>query len=226
MRSQMDLIANNIANMNTPGYRAQNMVFLEYIADPKKIEDELSMVIDHGHYQDTRPGPMRRTGNPLDVALQGPGWFGVQRGDETMFTRAGNFQLNVNGEIVTGRGDLVAGEGGGPIIIPAGSKEIRIAEDGSVATEQGVVGRLMVMEFENQQDLEAVGDGLHRSPNEGQPATQSRVISGMVEGANVQPVVEMTRMIDVLRTYQSTQNMLRNEHDRQRTMIQRLSSSG
>ena len=231
LRAQMDLIANNVANMSTPGYRAQNMVFTEFIERPEgkheslRKHDPLSMVLDYGHYQVTEPGPMEFTGGKFDVALNGPGYMGIQKegSEETLYTRAGNFQINVLGELITGRGDKVLGEGGGPIIIPEDSQDVRIAEDGSVATEDGQVGKLMIVEFENLQELEARGDGLYQTEQQGLPALNTRAIQGMVEGSNVKPVLEMTRMIDVHRAYQQTQRLLQSEHDRQRTMIQRLS---
>jgi len=231
LRAQMDLIANNVANMSTPGYRAQNMVFTEFVEkfreknDQYGKQDPISMVLDYGQYQVNEPGPMQFTGNQTDVALNGPGYIGVQipGSDETLYTRAGNFQVNVQGQLVTGRGDLVLGEGGGPITIPEDAKKITIGEDGAIATEEGEVGRLNVVEFEDLQKLEARGDGLYQTEQEANPAENTRVMQGMVEGSNVQPVLEMTRMIDVLRSYQQTQKLLQSEHERQRTMIQRLS---
>ena len=225
LQAKMDVVANNIANLNTPGYRGQNMVFTEYLAktdNGDKPKDNLSMVLDYGHYQNMQAGPMQMTGNPLDTALQGPGWFGVQMPQGTMYTRAGNFQINVNGELVTGTGMLVSGEGGGTIVIPPEAKEIKIAKDGTVSTDAGEVGRIGVFEFANDQDLQATGNGLYKTDAAANPAEKTQVLQGMLEGSNVQPVLEMTRMIDVLRTYQNTQKILQNEHDRERTMIQRM----
>lgn len=225
LQAQMDIVANNIANMSTPGYRGQNMVFTEYLSEPKGIEDPLSMVVDYGHYQNTAAGPIRQTGNPLDIALQGKGYFAVQTNEGQMYTRAGNFQINVNGELVTGAGHLVSGEGGGPIIVPQGARDIYVDENGAVATEEGEIGRLQIVEFENEQELEATGNGLYKTEAAALPADETRVMQGMLEDSNVTPILEMTRMIDVTRAYQSTQRMLQSEHERQRTMIQRLSRS-
>lgn len=231
LKNKMDIVANNIANMSTPGYRAQNMVFTEFIEKPPRSpdtppQDPLSMVLNYGHYQNTAPGPLEMTGNQLDVAVQGPGYLGVQtEGGEIMYTRAGNFQINAEGTLVTGTGLPVANEGGAPIVIPDDAREIAIGEDGSVATEEGEIARLMVVEFDNVQELEAVGGGLYKSEAPGIPAEATRVLQGMLEGSNVNPVIEMTRMIDTARAYQSTQRMLQSEHERQRTMIQRLVGS-
>lgn len=231
LQAQMDIVANNIANMSTPGYRAQNMVFHEYVnkAPKNKIDnppDPLSQVLDYGHFQTTQEGEMRQTGNPLDVALAGPGWFGVQTSDGTQYTRAGNFQVDVNGDLVTGMGQKVAGAGGGTITIPKGAQEIKIAEDGAVSTERGQVGQLMIVEFANDQDLEATGSGLYQTTAAANPPQNTRAKQGMLEGSNVQAVLEMTRMIDVSRAYQATQKMLDSEHDRQRTMIKQLTKAG
>ena len=229
LQAKMDLVANNIANLNTPGYRGQNMVFTEYLAktdNGEKPKDNLSMVLDYGHYQNTESGPIQMTGNPLDVALQGPGWFGVQTPQGTMYSRAGNFQINTNGELVTGTGMLVSGEGGGTITVPPEAKEVKIAKDGTVSTDAGEIGRIGVFEFANDQDLQATGNGLYKTDSPANPAEKTQVLQGMLEGSNVQPVLEMTRMIDVLRTYQNTQRILQNEHDHERTMIQRMTRSG
>jgi len=224
LRAQMDLIANNIANMSTPGYRAQNMVFTEYLSEPKGQEDPLSFVLDYGHFQDTSPGSMSYTDNPLDVALHGPGFIGIQgMNEETAYTRAGAFEMTVDGELITSRGNFVLDDGGNPIILPDDTTDVRIAEDGTVSNQDGEIAQIMVREFNNLQDMEARGDGLYYTNEEGNEPEETRVIQGMIEGANVKPVLEVTRMIEVSRAYQSTQNMLRNEHDRQRTMIQRLS---
>jgi flagellar basal-body rod protein FlgF len=115
------------------------------------------------------------------------------------------------------------GEGGGAIVIPEDAKGVKIAEDGTITTEEGEVGRLMVVEFDDLQALEARGDGTYATEQQGNPAENTRVIQGMLESSNVQPVLEMTRMIDVLRSYQQTQKLLQSEHERQRSMIQRLS---
>lgn len=226
LQTAMDMTANNIANMDTPGYRGQNPVFLEYIADPKgrtETNDPISMVIDYGQFQNTRPGPLQRTGNPTDVALSGPGYFGVQTPDGILYTRAGNFAVNVNGELVTPDGLPVAGQGGGPITVPRDSGPLRIADDGTISTDEGQIGQIGVTEFDNIQDLEAVGENLYRAVKGGRPATETRVLQGMVEGSNVQPVIEMTRMVEILREYQSVQRMLQGEHERMRSAIQRLS---
>lgn len=230
LQEQMDTVANNIANLNTPGYRQHNMVFLEYLNRQRNAEkagnDSISMVHDYGLFMNTDNGPLRRTENPLDVALQGPGFFGIQAPDGSVqYTRAGNFQLNGNRELVNGSGQLVADAAGGTIAIPEDAREIIIARDGTVSTDQGELAQIMVVEFENPQDLVAQGNGLFKTDAPANPAENTTVLQGMVEDSNVNAVLEMTRMIDVSRAYQSTHRMLQNEHERQRSMIQTLTKT-
>jgi flagellar basal-body rod protein FlgF len=228
LQRDMDTVSNNIANMNTPGFRGQYMLFEEFIEKPKGIEDPLSMVLDYGQYMSNRPGTMKMTNNPLDAAIQGTGFFSVQRGDDIFYTRAGNFQRNVDGQLVTTDGDAVLSAGGAPIIIPEDSIEVRIAENGTISNQGGEIGQLAVTEFDNINTLEAVGDGMYRARENanGVAAIDSRVIQGVLEGSNVNAISEMTRMIDVHRAYQSIHKMLHTEHERQRSMIQRLTRSG
>lgn len=234
LRTNMDTIANNIANMSTSGFRAQNLLFEEYLSDPSgkttddAAGDDLSFVYDRGQYQTTAPGSLRFTGNPLNAALAGPGFFGVQGPNgETMYTRAGEFEKAPDGTLVTTGGFAVAGQGGGAITIPANSTELHIDETGAITNQNGQIGQLMVTEFENVQKLEPFGNNLYRLPNgeAANAATNTRVKQGEIEGSNVQAVVEMTRMIETLRSFQSNQNLLRTENDRLRSAIQKLTGS-
>lgn len=233
LQTDMQIIANNIANMSTSGYRGQNLLFEEYLSDPrgkttdKGAKEAMSFVYDRGQYENTAPGSLHFTGNSLDAAITGPGFFGVQGPDgELMYTRSGEFQKNVDGTLVTTGGYAVAGQGGGPIIIPADSTEIVIGDDGSVSNQNGQIGQLMVVEFDNPQELEPYGEQMYKSPTQGQPAVNSAVKQGELEGSNVQPVVEMTRMIDTLRNFQSNQNILQSENERLRSAIQKLTGQG
>jgi len=223
LRTNMDIIANNVANMNTSGYRAQNTLFEEYLSDPGGAEDTLSFVYDKGQFQTTESGPVTVTGNPLDIALAGPGFMGVEsKQGEPVFSRAGSMTLDAEGTLTTAAGLKVRGDGGGYITIPQGATEIKIDEKGVVSTQNGPVGQIMLAEFENIQQLEPLGNNTYKTDAQSLEAVNTRVMQGSVEGSNVQPVLEMTRMIDTLRSYQSTQNMLQSENDRLRGAIQKL----
>jgi flagellar basal-body rod protein FlgF len=220
LQTQMDMTANNIANINTPGYRGQNLLFKEYIADPKGQGPSYSMVQNVGQYSSTAPAPVQMTGNPLDVALVGPGFFEVNTPQGPRYTRSGSFTLNVQGEIVTPGG---AGTG---VSVPADAKYVSIDENGVVSTQNGPAGQIKVVEFQNQDALVREGSNLYRANANAAPsdAAETRAIQGSLEGSNVQAVVEVTRMIGILRDYQSLQRMVQNEHDLERSAIQKIGS--
>jgi len=222
LESKMALVANNVANINTPGYRAQNAVFKEFVSDQKRMKADVSLVEDYGQYRVTDPGPVKETGNPLDVALVGPGFMGIQTPDGIQYTRAGNFTMNANGDLINSNGDKVAGNDGGTITIPDKAKFVTIDEKGVVSTDEGEVGTLMMVEFPDYQKLEPAGNGNYKTTQAATPAQNTRMLQGKIEGSNVQGVVEMTRMIEVTREYEQTQKMMDNEHDRLSGAIQRL----
>lgn len=227
LRTNMDIVANNVANMNTNGYRGQNLLFEEYISDPRGADDELSFVYNRGQYDLTDPGPVSFTGNQLDVALEGPGFIGIQGPDgEVGFTRDGGFELDSAGVLKIHGGLSVASAGGGDIVIPPGSTEIEIDENGVISNQDGQLGQIMISEFENLQELEARGNNIYSIGDaRATPALQTRVKQGLLEGSNVKPVIEMTRMIETLRDYQSVQRLIQNENERLRGAIQRLTRS-
>ena len=223
LNNAMTMVANNVANVNTAGYRTQNPMFQEYISNERYDKNDLSMVYDMGQYDTTSPGTMQLTGNPYDVALNGPGFMSIQTpSGEMQYTRAGNFTVNNNSELVTSSGYKVTGPGGDAIAIPAGSKEVKITEQGEVTADGNTVGRIGVFEFDNLQELKPAGNNLYSAPNPGRPATETKMVQGSLEGSNVNAIQETTRMIEILRTYQSTMRMLQNEQERQTTAITAL----
>lgn len=223
LQTNMDIIANNVANMSTPGYRGQNLVFEEYISDPKGADDPLSFVSNQRQYELTEAGPVSFTENPLDIYLEGPGFLGVKSpAGDVQYTRGGNLQIAPDGTLVTSAGFPVADAGGGQINIPRGAQEIAIDEKGFVSDENGALGQMMIVEFENLQTLEAQGNNLYKTDAQAGAADGTRVKQGQLEGANVKPVIEVTRMVEVLRMFQGVQRLIESENERLRTAIDRL----
>lgn len=233
LQNDMTVVANNVANMSTPGFRGQNLMFSEYISDPKKTDDPLSFVFDHGQYQVTDPGPVQQTNNSLDVALEGPGFIGVKGpGGEPAYTRAGNFQIGLDGVLTNAAGFPIASAKGETITIPENSTEISIDEKGFISNQDGELGRIRIAEFDNLQNLNPLGNNLYAlgededgnlpAPRE---AENTRVLQGHLEGSNVQPVVEMTRMIEILRAHQGVEKVIQGENERLRSAIQRLTKT-
>lgn len=220
----MATVANNVANLSTPGYRAQNPLFNEYISKPPGERDPLKMVYDFGQFTTTTPGPIQVTGGTYDVALEGSGFMGVTTpSGEVQYTRGGNFAVNDKGQLVNSTGYLVSGNGGSAITIPAGTQDVKILPTGDVVADGNPIGQIAMVEFENLNALKPQGNGLYKAENiTPTPALNTRMIQGSLEGSNVNSVLEMTRMIEISRDYQSTMRMVMNEDERQRGTIQKL----
>ena len=224
LTSMMNVTANNIANMSTPGYKGQRTLFVDYLNKGKDAgpKDAVHQVQDYATYRDTTQGSLQMTSNPLDVALEGKGYFAVTTPNGTAYTRNGSFAMSADGTLITKQGYPVQGDGGGTLVIPEGAKHITITPDGQVSTEQGEVGVLKVADFADQQSMQELGDGLYSSTAPEVLVENVRMVQSSVEGSNVNPILEMNRMVEVLRAYQSTYRMLTNDHERIRGAIQKL----
>lgn len=223
---RMDTIANNLANMNTTGYRGQDMMFTDYLVRTPNTDsafrDQVRFVQDMGQVNDLTPGPQKTTGNSMDVALQDSDtFFAVEAFGGEKYTRAGGFTLDDQGKLVTRDGAPVLSESGTPIFIAPNESQFTVSESGTVSTENGAIAKLKIVRFDNPQALRRVGSSLWEANTEqtAQPATTARVAQGFLESSNVNGVVEMTRMIDVQRSYQQTQNILDREDERIRKTI-------
>jgi flagellar basal-body rod protein FlgF len=231
LRRQMDAIATNIANVSTPGYKAERIMFSELLAGKAPYpgatggsKPGLSFVNDVGMLRDTSEGGMTRTGNALDLAISGPGYFVVDTPAGPRYTRAGAFRLNQDGRIVTSDGYPLLDPQNRPISIRPGETRIEISAKGAVTTESGEVGRIQVANFENEQAMRKIGAGLYETDQNPVPVDPSTEIrQGAIEASNVKAVSELTTMMDVLRRYQSAQKIVDTDHDMERRAIERLS---
>ena len=220
---QMDVVANNIANMNTPGFKSQNLLFKEYLNNTAQEGEKIAQVQDYGTYRDTKQGSLTQTSNNLDIAVQGDGYFAVQTPQGIRYTRDGAFSIGATGNIVTQSGYQVVSSDGNPITIQQGTARITIMTNGEVATETGTIGKLKLVNFANEQSLVATGGGLYDA--QGAPeqnVDKPHVLQGFLESSNVQPITEMNKMISITRLYQAVQHMLMTDHDNARQMIQKL----
>jgi flagellar basal-body rod protein FlgF len=226
LRRQMDVLANNIANLNTTGFKAEQIMFEEFVMpvardrDFALLDQELSFTQDWGTLLDVSPGAMIQTGNPLDLALQGEGFLAVATPGGERWTRNGSLQINADGVLVTSDGHPVLGEDG-EIRFGDTETEVSIDSTGSVSTNEGAKGRMRIVEFDNPQELVREGDNRFSG---GTPvaATETRVVQGAVEKSNVSGVAEMTEMIRVQRAYQSLASMMDRQDDMRREAIKRL----
>lgn len=228
LQRHMDMVANNIANINTTGFKAEQLLFEEFkmpVAAHGDFSGEdrtLSYVQDWATVQDFSDGAMVQTGSPLDVAISGDGFFAVQTAGGERWTRSGGFQLNQAGLLVDSSGNPVLGDGG-PIQFGPEETDIQIAADGSVSSSQGAKGTLRIVEFEEVQALVREGNNL-MSGGTPIPATNSRVLQGFTEKSNVSGVSEMSEMIRVTRAYESIASLSQKQDDMRRDAIKRLGS--
>ncbi len=221
LRRQMDVIANNIANANTTGFKAERAVFNSFLQDLGDGQT-LAFVDDVTVVRDPSDGPLTATGNPLDVAIRGDAYFEVETPDGVRFTRGGHLRIDADGALVNADGYPVLASDGFPILTIPGDTEITIARDGTVASESGEIGRLHLVTFDNSNVLIKVGGGLYATDATPDTAVDAEVAQGFLEGSNVEPIVEMTRMITVLRSYQAAQKLVQEADDLMRQAISTL----
>ena len=227
LKRQMDVVANNLANMNTAGYKAGSLLFEEHLMPVARMNDltgqdkRLSYVLDGAIYRSFHEGAFEQSGNELDVAISGDGWLVVDTPDGERYTRNGQLKLDAEGQLVTPSGYPVLGDGGSIIFGPE-ENGIEIAKDGTISTSQGLKDRLRVVQFDNNNALKKEGETLFSTRQQPELAEDVRVLQGVVEKSNVQPISELTRMIETVRAYTNISQMLSREQDLRRQAIEQL----
>jgi flagellar basal-body rod protein FlgF len=234
LERQLSVIANNIANVNTAGYKADNTLFEEFLNTPAHednfvgLDRRVSYVQDRGTFHDFSQGPAEETKNPLDVTIDGSAFLVVQAPGGERYTRDGGLHLNNQGQLVTVAGNPVLGTGG-PITFQPTDHDINITPDGTITAVAGntrtdsIRGKLRLVSFADAQSLQKEGFNLFTT-NQGaaQPDTKSVVHQGFIEKSNVKAVAEMGRMMEVARAYTSISNLLQQQNDLQKNAIQQL----
>lgn len=223
----MDVIANNLANVSTPAFKRESVQFQEYIQELPAVEGEeagphrISFVQDRGVVRDLGEGKFETTNAPFDLAINGSGYFVVTTPNGDRYTRNGHFMLDADGRLVTEDGNAVQGDGG-EINIQPDSGEISIAEDGTVSGKQGQIGKIRLVAFNNERQMKKEGSSLYSTQEAPLAATSVKITQGMIETSNVQPVIEISHMIEVMRAYQATANLSQSQEDLMRQAIDKL----
>jgi flagellar basal-body rod protein FlgF len=234
LERQMDVVANNVANVNTNGFKADKSLFQEYLRTGAHEDNfvgndrAVSYVLDRGTFKDFTQGPTEQTKNPLDLAIDGGGFLVVQTKAGERYTRDGGLQINNQGQLVTAAGDPVIGNSG-PIVFQPTDHDVSIAADGNITVLEGlnridsVRGKLRVVSFADAQNLLKDGSNLYSAGTAAaQPDTASKIRQGFVEKSNVNSVTEMSRMIEVTRTYTQIANLLQQQSDLHKSAIEKL----
>jgi len=211
---QLDLAAQDLANANSTGYRSQQTTFRSVLARKSVSSSWSDSVNAFGVLGDTRvlrrAGNLEATGNPLDMGIEGNGFFAVETPHGMQYTRSGQFRLAGDRALVTREGYPVTGAQG-PIHLPEGA--LSISSDGTLSVDGALAGKIRVVEFPATSTLRAEGGSYYTAPpNAEQPAVSSAVRQGTLEGSNVDPVTSAVQLIDIERTAQMLQNALTTFH--------------
>jgi len=223
----MDVIASNIANVGTPGYKRESAQFSEYIqiVPPREGEDgpqKLSFVQDAGIARDLTSGALEKTNAPYDLAINGHGYFTVKSPDGTThYTRNGHFTLDAEGRIATQNGDLLQGDGG-EISVTSDDGDIHVSQDGTVTGAKGQLGKVQLVNFDNERALQKQGESLYTTTQQAKPVDQPNIEQGAIEQSNVRPVVEISNMLEVMRAYQATASLTESQETLMRQAIDKL----
>lgn len=221
VKDQMSVIANNIANMSSGGYKAERLIFKRFMAHTLGGE-AINFVGKVNLHRDTRNGPITKTSNQLDIALKGHGFLAVQTPRGINYSRNGHLGLNSNGELITSAGHQVLDRGQKPIVIGNSVQNVTIAKDGTITADGAEVGQINVVKFENVQALKRNGNSLFRSNETPVTDEKTMIVQGHVEGSNVQPVLEMTQFMSAARFYQTVSKVIEREDERMRRAIETL----
>ncbi len=214
----LETISNNLANARTAGFKRQEAVYralradAERMGDPRQArdvrkpvrflpEDRIQAVMEE-RFTHWEQGPLRKTDNPLDLALEGEGFFTVQGPDgQPLYTRDGSFDLSRDGTLVTQRGQPVLGDDGQPVRVPTGAAKVTVTSDGRVQVDGADAGRLAVVRFADAQALERAGDSAWRAAGAAPEPSEAEVHQGWLENANVNPVEAMTLLVKTHRVF-------------------------
>ena len=227
----MDITANNIANANTPGFRTERVQFSDYVDRQAQTASApgikgITYTQDRATYRESQAGTVTHTGNPFDLAISGDGYFTVATKNGPRLTRDGRFGPMPDGTLADSSGNAVLDVNGKPIQIPPTDTQVTIAGDGSVSTENGQVGKVGVVQPADPMKLRAEGATDFVSDGTTSPVVTPAVVQGGIEDSNVQPVLEVTRMMDTQRQFQFVTQFIQAEGDRQQSAIDKLLPTG
>lgn len=224
----MRIVANNIANMTTTGFRREGAVFAEVVDQLRVDGGAVSQTAALVRTTDYSQGALRKTGNDFDLAIEGDGFFVVETPDGLALTRNGSFTRAATGEIMTADGARLADEGGAPIQAPPTDEPIVIAADGTMSVGGQPIARVGVVTVADQSALTRKAEGRFVLPEgaaDFAPAENARIFQGFLEQSNVNPVREMTRMIEIQRAYEAGQSLLSSDDERQRLAARVMSGA-
>jgi flagellar basal-body rod protein FlgF len=218
---EMEVVAHNIANLSTAGFRREGVVFSEYV---NRLEGEpsLSMATASARSVDLSQAGLSQTGGTYDFAIQGDGFFLIETPEGERLTRAGAFTPSAEGELVTPDGYRLLDAGGAPVVVPPGVRNVGLGQDGTLSADGVAVARIGLWQPIDPLTLTHVAGTMFAASSGVEPGGDGVMMQGMLEDSNVNPVAEVARMIAVQRAYEMGQTFLDREDARIRGVIQTL----
>jgi flagellar basal-body rod protein FlgF len=220
--TEMRTVANNIANISTPGFRREGVVYSEWIQAAPPGGDSVSIAAARARTVDLSPGGMTATGAPFDFAIEGEGFFLVETPRGERLTRAGSFTPNEAGELVTAQGHRLLDAGGAPVFVPPEAGEIAVARDGTLSAAGRPLAQLGLVRPLDPEGLSREPGQLFAAQGGTEPVIEGRILQGHLEGSNVDPMLEMARMIEVQRAYELGQAFMERESKRRSAVLDTL----
>lgn len=219
---EMRVVANNIANSATTGFRQEGVIFSEYV---QSVPNGTSLSMGQGNVGNTTldQGTLSQTGGTFDFAIEGDGFFLVETPSGERLTRSGAFTPNANGDLVTMDGYRVLDSGGAPVFVPPGAQTILVSADGTISADGNLVGQVGVVSPVAPLDLQRE-DGVMFRADAGYEGVESpKMVQGFVENSNVNPIHQLARMIEIQRAYEMGQSFLESEDQRVRQALEAMS---
>lgn len=219
LMQEMQVVANNIANSATTGYRQEGVIFSEYVKDGGDKAASLSMARAQAHNTSLTQGSLTQTNGALDMAVEGDGFFLIETPDGNRLTRAGAFATSAEGDLVTTGGYRVLDAGGAPVFVPPDAGDISVAADGTISAADRLLGQIGLYRAQDTSQLKRQDGVMFRVDGEIEAAPDARILQGFLEGSNVNPILQVSRMIEIQRAYELGQSFLQAEDERIRNAV-------
>jgi len=224
LKRQMEIIANNIANQSTIAFRSERPQFQEYLMDSSN-GSKVSYVLDKGVIRNTKEGAFTPTSSARDLSISGKGYFTIQTEAGLRYTRNGHFRLNENSELTTMAGGQVMSTDNQPIVLDQTLGDFTVSRDGSITVGEGDVAKIKIVTFGNEQAMKKTFAGMYNTQERPTEAEDAEIVQFMLESSNVEPIMEMTNMIQVHRAYADSNKLNQTDHDIQSKMINKLGAA-
>ena len=225
LAKNLDIVANNLANATTTGFRREGVIFAEVVERLDVLGGSSSQAAARVRSTDFGQGALSATGGTFDFAIEGDGFFQIETEEGVALTRAGSFARNLAGELTTPDGRRVLGEGGAPVFFPPDARSIEVATDGTISADGEPVGRIAVVSVADLSTLSRRDGGLFVTEEPLNAAPDAAIFQGFVEQSNVNAIHEISRMIEVQRAYEMGQSFLTTEDERMRQAVRVMGSA-